>query len=295
LAAPEETASVFSVSLNDSEEELTTLHGDILLAEDNPINQEVARVIVENFGCHIEVVENGYDVLTALERRHYDLVLMDCQMPEMDGFEATCAIRQREAATAQQPLPIIALTANAIQGDRERCLAAGMSDYLSKPFTEEQLHAILVRWLPGHAEQEAKLTPPDLSHTPTLTVEPSSANDSPIDPKTIANLRAMENEAHPDVLGKVAQMYLDRAPTMLNTLRAAVLRGDAADMQKAAHSFKSSSGNVGASTLAALCKELEARGRDDCIGDAADMLTVIETEYQAVQRALETEMQQVGS
>jgi CheY-like chemotaxis protein len=127
------------------------------VAEDNLVNQEVARGMLESLGCRVEVARTGREALEALSRApDYDLVFMDCQMPEMDGYEATRLIRKTEANRCPPPpesgsgvthLPIIALTAHALEGDREKCLAAGMDDYLSKPFSLEQLTAILDRWL----------------------------------------------------------------------------------------------------------------------------------------------------
>jgi CheY-like chemotaxis protein len=131
----------------------------ILLVEDNPINQEVVRCMLDNLGCRIEVADAGQTALRRVSRRPFDLVLMDCQMPVMDGYEATRAIRRREksgqvaASPSGRPrprLPIVAMTANAMKGDRERCLAAGMDDYLSKPFRPAQLYRCLEQWLPGH-------------------------------------------------------------------------------------------------------------------------------------------------
>ena len=124
----------------------------ILLAEDNIVNQEVALAILTNLGCRVEVAADGRAVLEALEQATFDAILMDCQMPELDGFETTRLIREREAARGQAPLPIIALTAHALSADREHCLNAGMDDYLSKPFTEEQLRAVLTLWLPQPVE-----------------------------------------------------------------------------------------------------------------------------------------------
>ncbi|MEK7758717.1 MAG: response regulator [Pseudomonadota bacterium] len=137
--------------------EYPPLHAHVLLAEDNRVNQLVTIAMLENFGCRVQVVGDGYAVLKALAGRSYDLVLMDCQMPNLDGYAATAAIRAREQ---EQPgarrLPVIALTANAMEGDRERCLAAGMDDYLAKPLRAGELYAVLKRWYePGATTKEA--------------------------------------------------------------------------------------------------------------------------------------------
>jgi CheY-like chemotaxis protein len=120
----------------------------VLLAEDNPVNQEVASAMLAHIGCQVDVVSDGRKALEALDRFRYNLIFMDCQMPEIDGYEATRAIRAREAMSeTASRLPIIALTAHAMEGDREACLSAGMDDYLSKPFTKEQLQKVLEKWL----------------------------------------------------------------------------------------------------------------------------------------------------
>jgi len=127
--------------------EYQPLHAHVLLAEDNRVNQLVAIAMLERLGCRVQVVGDGYAVLEALAGRSYDLILMDCQMPNLDGFAATAAIRTREL---EQPgarrIPVIALTANAMEGDRERCLAAGMDDYLVKPLRAGVLYTVLKRW-----------------------------------------------------------------------------------------------------------------------------------------------------
>ncbi len=121
----------------------------LLLAEDNPINQLVALGQLEVLGYQADAAGNGHEVLQSLEKSHYDLILMDCQMPELDGYETSRRIREFESLAGRSPVPIVAVTAHAMKGDREKCLAAGMNDYLSKPFRQDDLAAILSRWLAG--------------------------------------------------------------------------------------------------------------------------------------------------
>ena len=141
------------------------LTGRVLLAEDNEVNALVARIMMESLGLTVECVENGQAALDRAISEDFDLILMDCQMPEMDGFEATRRIRDHEQSTGRERLPILALTANAIRGDRERCLQAGMDDYLSKPFTVTQLKRCLDRWVGGAGAAGAE--PPTETLGPT--------------------------------------------------------------------------------------------------------------------------------
>jgi CheY-like chemotaxis protein len=134
------------------EEAPLQIHVRVLVAEDNVINQKVAVRLLEKLGCRIDVAANGQEAVTMLAQFAYDVVFMDCQMPEMDGFAATTAIRQRESSTGGH-VPIIAMTANAMQGDREACLAAGMDDYISKPVTFDLLIAVLQKWVPPYADR----------------------------------------------------------------------------------------------------------------------------------------------
>jgi len=296
----------------------------VLLAEDNLVNQEVTRTMLENLGCRVDVVANGLAALEALARTTYDLVFMDCQMPELDGFAATKAIRGREAqcsvASSQLPAgkglpsgpqpatgnrqlttphtPVIALTANAIEGDRERCLAAGMDAYLSKPFTQDQLRATLELWLPQASVTEERGVSAAPAARPTFR-QPQAATPVAAQPPTrrtlidhqaLDSIRALQREGAPDVLGTVVTNYLNDAPKLLQTLREAITRGETTAAQRAAHSLKSSSATLGALTLAGLCKELEAQGRAQSVDNAAKVLSEIETEYQAVQDALAIEL-----
>jgi two-component system sensor histidine kinase/response regulator len=153
-----------------------TFHGRVLLVEDNPINQEVGKAMLEGFGLRVDLAENGKEAIEVISRVFYDLVFMDCQMPEMDGYEATRLVREQEKSgyqgqgngdryaaslpTEQPHVPIIALTAHALEGDREKCLSAGMDDYLSKPFSIAQLLSILEYWMDGKSRSELAATEP---------------------------------------------------------------------------------------------------------------------------------------
>jgi len=256
--------------------EYEPLHAHVLLAEDNLVNQEVAIAVLANLGCRVHASGDGYAVLEALAGGSYDVVLMDCQMPNMDGFAATAAIRRREQ---EQPglrrTPVIALTANAMDGDRERCLASGMDDYLTKPLRIGELHAVLKRWL------EPGAVPVDMPQTIVADVA-----DGPLDARTLDGIRALQREGAPNLLRKIAGLYLDAAPGQIEQLHAAVKQGDAGAAQRAAHSLKSSSANVGALALSASFKEMEQMGRAGNTAGMAAHLASIKSEYARVAQAL---------
>ena len=155
-AGPQESAPVprhEGVPVSSATHSKQALDAKVLLAEDNPVNQEVAKAYLQDLGCHVDTVPTGREALAAVQHNAYDLVLMDCQMPCMDGLEATTRLREWEVETAQsRRMPIIAVTANAFDGERERCLAAGMDDYMRKPFDQDDLLVMLQRWLTSEAE-----------------------------------------------------------------------------------------------------------------------------------------------
>jgi len=221
----------------------------VLIAEDNPVNQKVALRQLERAGIPANAVANGIEAVEAVSRGDYALVLMDVQMPEMDGFAAAKELRRRGSA-----VPIVALTANALAGDRERCLDAGMNDYLSKPIVEEELVRVLDRFLPR----------------------------APLDGQVLDRLR----EVSPDFVREIAVVYLDDAPARLAALREAVQKQDAHAVSTAAHAFRSGSANIGATAVSALCGELERMGREESLSDAARTLADLEREYARVEQAL---------
>ena len=263
----------------------------VLVVEDNLVNQEVAKATLLQFGCDITVVNNGQEALEALDRKAYDLVLMDCQMPVMDGFKATERIRERErrSSGAGQPVKrqaIVALTAHAISGDRDRCLAVGMDDYLSKPFGREDLGAILKRWLPAPSPSAA----PQQPVVTLLAPETGGPVNSSIDQEVLDRIRTLERNGAPNLVSRLVGLYLQGTPPLIGQMRKACAEADAAAIRMAAHTLKSSSANVGAMKLHDLCKELESRAREQRIEDASERIALIEQEFTVARAALEVEL-----
>lgn len=225
------------------------LRGRVLLAEDNPVNQEVAKAMLQRMGLDMIIANNGQEALALIDRGAFDLVLMDCQMPVMDGFEASRQIRQREQAMGLAHVPIIALTANAISGDREHCLAQGMDDYLSKPFSQLQLNQVLCRWLPEQTSGSA----------------PATAAKIEIDQQVIRQLRELRVGLLPKIIG----LFRGASPALITQLHQAVSAGDANLLYKTAHNFKNSAANLGLLDLAAACRDCEASARKGEMEDAA--------------------------
>jgi two-component system, sensor histidine kinase and response regulator len=219
--------------------------------------------MLENLGCVAHSAENGWLALEAVNNDAYDAVLMDCQMPVMDGLTATAELRRREQNGSGARLPIIALTANAMEGDRERCLAAGMDDFLSKPFSQQQLALLLKRWLALHVLPEADRR--EESHLPL------------IDPGVLRHIAAL---ARPALLDSMIELYLQHSPPLLMAIELAAASGQAVALQEALHTFKSSTANLGGLRLATLTKDCEALVREGGIAKAASSVQRIRREYQ---------------
>jgi signal transduction histidine kinase/CheY-like chemotaxis protein len=278
----------------------------ILLAEDNPFNQQVAVSMLEILGYKADVAADGQEALNMLAARPYELILMDCQMPNLDGLETTRLIRQKERDSfltagkingAAPRTPIIAVTANALQGDRQACFKAGMDDFLSKPFSREQLNRVLARWLPGaNGRDSSDGIPPAPTPAPETNdakpaLQAQAAPRAVIERAALDNIRALQRDDMPDLVSKIVHKYLDHAPQLLRNLRAAVAEGDARSVCQAAHSLKSSSANLGANELAAQCKTVELEARLNNIVPSEAQLQELETGFLAVRVALATELQ----
>jgi PAS domain S-box-containing protein len=257
----------------------------VLIAEDSSINQEVASQQLRVMGCQVDVVDNGVAAVRAVAQTAYDLVLMDCQMPEMDGYEATRRIRREEKDNGGSRLPIIALTANAVKGDREACLAAGMDDYIAKPFTQEQLRTVMLRWLP---------TGKFANDTASKAVGSSKAADTAypplLDQDALRSIRELERNGANGMLARVVQMYRASAPQLLSDIRRGVDEGDVDRTRRAAHTLKSSSANLGAMVLASLSKRLEDQARSANMAEVNALAGQIESKLVQTLDALTSEV-----
>ena len=226
----------------------------ILLAEDNPTNQAVALGILDRLGVHADAVANGAEAIRALETTPYDLVLMDVQMPGMDGLEATRRIRGGQTAVPRHDIPIIAMTAHAQQGDRESCLSAGMDDYVTKPISPQALVKALERWLAGTTRRPE----PPGETAPLASPSPPDQADPVVFDRNGMLARLMEDEGLAQVIagGFVAEM-----PAQLDDLHALVAAGDASGSGRLAHSIKGAAANVGGESLRAVALAIERAGQ----------------------------------
>ena len=259
--------------------------GRVLLTEDNPTNQIVGTEMLISLGCVVDLAHHGKEALAAVDEHQYDLVLMDCQMPVMDGYEATRAIKKRFGASAP---PIVALTANAMEGDREKCLAAGMDDFLSKPFSQAQLGEVLVRWLPERSaveENDEHISSVNGTGAKESSNSPELEGD-PLDPSALEKIRALQRDGAPDLVAMVIDQYLSDSSKLVEVMQTAARTGDAGELRNAAHSLKSSSANVGAMILAELCKMIEAKAREKDLNEVADEVDKILEEYERARNAL---------
>jgi CheY-like chemotaxis protein len=245
------------------DEKLATSSLRILLAEDNAVNQKVALRLLDQLGYRADVAWNGREALDALERRPYDVVLMDVQMPELDGLDAARQICERWPA--EERPRIIAMTANALPEDREACFAAGMDDYVAKPIRPDELARALSR--------VRRISGKDVAN----------GDGVGLDTTAVESLRKLGGDGF---LAKVIDAFLADAPVLFATLRASQERKEAEVLRRAAHTLKSDGQTFGATGFSELCRELEQRAKNGEVEGAAELIERIEREYRAVEQAL---------
>jgi CheY-like chemotaxis protein len=230
---------------------------------------------------------NGSEALSLAEENQYDIIFMDCQMPRMDGYEATGGIRQHEITRGAERTPIIALTANALSGDREKCLAAGMDDYISKPFGQDRIAKILETWIPDNLQVQPQQTPESLKRaTPPM----EGSQNNLIDPAALENIRSLQTDGADDILTRIIEIFIADTPGQLLKMRQAVKHKEASIIRNIAHSLKSSSANLGATSLSALLKDMEEKGRQNYLQGAEELINRIETEFNLTLPLLRMEM-----
>ncbi|MBA3964355.1 MAG: response regulator [Nitrospirales bacterium] len=283
----------------------------ILVADDHHVNQQLAVLMVERMGFRAEVAGNGQEVLEAISRIPYDLILMDCQMPEMDGYETTKKIREAERINRETlggkgegteevfpdalrltphgipRIPIIALTANAMQGDRDKCLHSGMDDYLSKPIRPEELTRVFAKWLPQQAQSPSCPKEPTAS-TPTLPSPVQSANCLAINPQTLKELEKLGGRAF---LESMIQKFVEDALQCVTQIEHAMDTHNLTQLHEAAHGLKGISRNMGADSLAQLAVQIEAIGQAGEAAALSDWEPQLQDAFQQTRTELEDVVQ----
>ncbi|MGH8234777.1 MAG: ATP-binding protein, partial [Rhodanobacteraceae bacterium] len=271
-------------------EDNVPLTGKVLLVEDHPVNQKVAQKLLERLGLTVDVAENGEVALDKLRERPYAMVLMDCQMPVLDGYSATRRLREIEGEQRKPRTPVIAMTAHAMSGDRERCLQAGMDDYLAKPLDRQLLAQTLVRWMQHSSSAAAPKTASGPAHTVVPTNNPEAlapAMHTPPPPDTLDTATLVDLE---DIMGDelvtLVDAYLRDGDVRLRNLREAADRGDSGEVGKLAHSLKSSSANLGAMPLANRARQVEEAARNGTLANPGDSVAALEKLYANAASAL---------
>jgi CheY-like chemotaxis protein len=274
LSKPQETTTTQKASMSGVR---------LLLAEDNVVNQKVALRQLKKLGYSVDAVNNGLEAVKAMEKQLYPVILMDCQMPEMDGYEATERIRKMEKSSLfrwpHRPY-IIAITANALAGDREVCLARGMDDYVSKPVRVEDLQSALDRAFNSmHTENQ-----------PNPTQQSTARSEAVVDFEMLANLRELRMEGEPDPLAELIELFLSDTPKRLEQINAGLQASSAHEVESAAHSLKGSASNLGASALAAICGRVMHHARANDMAAAAQNAQSIGEEFAKVKAVLLQEL-----
>ncbi|BBB28961.1 hybrid sensor histidine kinase/response regulator [Neptunomonas japonica] len=236
--------------MSDQPATLSNYRGHILLVEDNAVNQQVAMGLLRLMGCTVDTADNGLDAIEMWRKNSYDLILMDIEMPVLDGITATTSIRNDERHQQLPNTPIVAVTANAMDGDKELYLSRGMDDYLSKPFSRQSLYQMLGRWLKKHSESLLTDDSEELKVT-------ESSGESDLNVAQLNNLRDLLDENGQPLLNNLICIYTESSSQIMRELSVAMERKDFDEMRRLAHALKSSSGSVGLDKVHALSREIE--------------------------------------
>jgi CheY-like chemotaxis protein len=245
----------------------------VLLVEDNAVNQEVAKAMLQELGVEVVSAWSGEEALEKLQADRYEAVLMDCQMPKLDGYATTSRFRDWEKENQRTRTPIVALTANALSGDAEKCFAAGMDRYLSKPFTIDQLYRVL-----------------ESCGSSSMRTDSEVKNEGAVlDQQALGRIRALHTPGGPNFFAKVVGLYFSSSLALTDAMRAAAVSGDAPGIREAAHALKSCSANVGAIAFADVCKDVEVAAVGGNLDDVRVLVEKLLAEYLHVLQALDAQ------
>jgi CheY-like chemotaxis protein/HPt (histidine-containing phosphotransfer) domain-containing protein len=266
----------------------------VLLCDDNAINQKVASRLLGQMGYQPDVAVNGLEALAALEKKKYDIIFMDVQMPEMDGLEATRIIRERQHEKSKfpnykGPIVIVAMTASAMPGDRDKCISAGMDDYLAKPVRPEDMRAVVERWASA-----CKANTPTHSQTETATEMPDAGFESPTPPVDMERLLDF-SDGSADNLRELITLYLKQTSEQLEQLAVAADAGSASEVRRLAHSCAGASSTCGMSRIVPLLRELERQGEEKNLVNAVELCRQARHEFDCIREFLDTHLAKLSS
>jgi len=278
-----------AVAENDDESLIDSFEGmKVLLVEDNPVNQEFASLLLQNMGCEVVLASDGFSALEAVKEMRFDIIFMDCQMPGMDGFEATEKIRKMEAnpALKMRHTPIIALTAHATVGYRDLCIAKGMDDYLSKPFNSQQIIEKLERWIKNPSDQILVDQPEHVLPGQLERMVETPARDSMVaaserfNESRLAQMALIKLPGKPDLREGLLKLYFENAPELASQIRIAWIEKDIETLHRASHSLKSTSANMGLDQLSKLAGKLEDSANSKRLDDVPHQLDALLYEHE---------------
>ena len=252
----------------------------VLVVEDNEGNQAVARLMLEKLGCQVQIVGDGREGVKAVAAGGFDIVYMDCHMPVMDGLEATRAIRIAEGSGRRTP--IVAMTANAMQGEKEKCLAAGMDDYITKPIMLKGLEDSLRTWANRPGEMNSGAPAPE-----AVPEKPVAGSDPGIDWKRLEHLQDLSRKRDPSMFTELIRGFLEDAPARIARMKEALGKGDPEALFQAAHSLKGLSGNLGIKTMVGICESLQKMGQSGVLSGADGFVDRLEEESRRISLELE--------
>ncbi len=250
----------------------------VLVVEDNPTHQTVARLMLEKLGCSPDLARNGAEAVEAVRKNAYDLVLMDLQMPVMDGLTAATMIRRNESGGRH--VTIVAVTTGGFPWDKERCIDAGMDGFLTKPVAIEDLAAILERWNPRAPHLAGREDAP-------RPAQESGGDDGILDYGRLEQLQTLARRSDAGIFTRLLMSFVEEVPLRLGRLRDAARNHEAKALFEIAHSLKGISGNLGANRMTELCQELQVMGHEGAMDDAPFLVGQVEEEFLHVKRALE--------